>query len=140
MVLRIAAGRHVEDDARAAFLRQAGAGELQAELRLADAAPTHDHGQGARQQSAAQVCVEAGDTGGKSRDIQRLRSNPRDAVAGLLLPTTNEQLPTANYPSASHTRSPISRVPWPMRPAAWLFILVAVTCWMAAMTRWPALG
>ena len=59
VVLRIAAGRHVEDDARLALLLEPGAGELQAELGLADAGGTDDDGQRARQQAPAQQFVQA---------------------------------------------------------------------------------
>ncbi len=39
---------------------------------------------------------------------------------------------------ASHTRSPTSEVLYPILPAAWLFILLAVTSWMAFRIRRPA--
>ncbi len=61
VTLRIAPGRHVENDARPALLLQPGPGELQAELGLADARGTDDNGQRARQQAAAQPFVEAVD-------------------------------------------------------------------------------
>ncbi len=63
MVLRIAAGRHVENDARLALLLQPGPGELQAELGLADAGGTDDDGQRARQQAAAEEFVKAVNAG-----------------------------------------------------------------------------
>ena len=69
VVLRVAARAHVEEDASAAFLLQAGVGELQAELRLADAGRA-DHGrQRARQQPAAQQVVESVDAGGEAWSV-----------------------------------------------------------------------
>ena len=61
VILRIAPGRHVENNARLALLLEPGAGELQAELGLADARGTDDDGQRARQQAAAQQLVQAVD-------------------------------------------------------------------------------
>ena len=66
MVLRVAPGGEVEDHARPPLLPPAGLGELQSELRLADARRAHHHRQRARQQSAAQQLVEAVNTRGKS--------------------------------------------------------------------------
>ena len=63
VALRIAAGGHVENDARLALLLQSGTGELQAELGLADAGGTDDNGQRARQKAAAQQFVEPSDPG-----------------------------------------------------------------------------
>ena len=66
VVLRVAARAKVENDAAAALLGQAGVGELQAELRLADAGRS-DHGrQRARQQPAAEQIVKSVDAGGEA--------------------------------------------------------------------------
>ena len=59
VVLRIAAGRHVENDARRALLLQPGPGELQSELGLADAGGTNDDRQRARQEAAAEQVIQA---------------------------------------------------------------------------------
>ena len=53
MALRIAAGGHVENDARLAFLRLSSVRELHAELRLADSGRANDDGEAAGQQAAA---------------------------------------------------------------------------------------
>ena len=67
MVLRVAAGGHVEQDAGLALLRSTGMGELQAELRLADARRAEDDRHRARQQPAAEEFVETSDAGGETR-------------------------------------------------------------------------
>jgi hypothetical protein len=62
MALRIAAGRTVEDDAAAAFLRSAGVSVLKAKLRLSDPGGAHDDGQRAGDQPAPEQLVEAGNS------------------------------------------------------------------------------
>ena len=66
MTLGIAAGGHVENDSGMAFLSESGMGELDAELRFADAGGADDDGEPAGQESAAEEFVEAGDAGGEA--------------------------------------------------------------------------
>ena len=60
--------------AAAAFLRLAGMGELQTELRLADARRADDDGQRAGNQPAAEQIVEAGNAGRLPSRRSRRRS------------------------------------------------------------------
>ncbi len=72
VVLRVAPGGEIEDHARPPLLPLAGLGELQPELRLADARCAHHHGQRARQQAAAHQPVQAVNARGKpSRGCHR---------------------------------------------------------------------
>ena len=67
LVLGIAAGCEVEDDAGLTILSGAGVGVADTELGLADSGGTHNDGQGAWDKSAAQGIVEFGDTSGMPR-------------------------------------------------------------------------
>ncbi len=67
-----------------AFLLQTGLGELQAELRLADAGRSDDGGERARQQTAAEQLVESVDAGGKAGSVSH--SNTQDSRARGLSP------------------------------------------------------
>jgi hypothetical protein len=64
MALCIAARGHVEDNPTPALLPPPGVGELQSQLRLADARSAHDDRQRARQQSTAEQLIEPRHAGG----------------------------------------------------------------------------
>ena len=63
VVLVVAAGRHVEQDAAFAFLGFAVIEELDAQLSFADASGAQNDGQSSRQQPAAEAGIEFGDSG-----------------------------------------------------------------------------
>ena len=71
MVLRIAAGRHVEDDAALAFLFLSLLCELQTELSFSDARGADDNSKRSRDQPAAEHDVEFGDPRLKSWALWR---------------------------------------------------------------------
>jgi hypothetical protein len=58
--LRIDTRCHIEKDAALSFLFQTGMGVLKSELRFANTGGADKHGHRARQQSAAEFCVQTG--------------------------------------------------------------------------------
>ena len=71
MALRIAPGRHVENNSRSALLPPPRFGKLQPQLRFANAGRADNHRQSPRQQPAAEEFVESGDSGGESGHNER---------------------------------------------------------------------
>ncbi len=63
MILRVAAGRHVEDQSTLPLLAGTLLSEVQSELRLPDASGTEHDCQGPGQQTATQHCVQFRHTG-----------------------------------------------------------------------------
>ena len=81
VVLGVAAGTHVEEDARAALLPPSGVGELEPELGLADAGRSDDDGKRAGQEPPADEFVEPFDAGGQSCVLHDLGGScPLDAA------------------------------------------------------------
>jgi hypothetical protein len=78
---------------------------------------------------------------GERRSFNNIRLKPglqrqakrRDAKRRLKPGLQRESLPRGGRPryNAATTRSPTCVVPCPILPAAWLFIFVPVTVWMA---------
>ncbi len=81
MVLRIAARRHVEDDAAVSLVALTGVEIAKAQLRLADAGGSGHDRQRAGQQSTAQMRVEFGDACALARN----RIHPTSISAQPLL-------------------------------------------------------